>query len=59
MIKYVSVDCLLHIIRCIVKNMLGTSGITIEKFKDNMPSPDWENYFIKVNYLKIYNLLKT
>ena len=59
MIKDVSVDCLIYIIRCIVKNMLDASGMTIEKFKDNIPGPDWENYFIKVNYLKIYNLLRT
>ena len=60
-----SIDCFLYIIRCIVKNMLDISDITLEKFKDNMPGPDWENYFIKVfknylkNYLKIYNLLRT
>ena len=52
------VDCFLYIIRCIVKNMLGASDVKIKKFKDNMPGPDWENYFIKVNYLKIYNLLR-
>ena len=53
------VDCFLYIIRCIVKNMLDASDIKIKKFKDNMPGPDWENYFIMVSYLKIYNLLRT
>ena len=37
--------------------MLDASDIKIKKFKDNRPGPDWENYFIKVSYLKIYKSL--
>ena len=48
-----SIDCFLCIIRWIVKNMLYASDITIKKLKDSMLGPDWENYFIKVSYLKI------
>ena len=33
--------------------MLDASDITIAKFKDNIPGPDWENYFIKVSCLKM------
>ena len=35
--------------------MLEASDITIAVFKDNMPRPDWENYFIKVSCLKVNN----